>query len=372
MIGGVRRLGLSAALAISACVGSAACWSGETKLVLLGPEGHEMDRFEPSGDTVQMRALLLKMSHFIGSEYPQGKEVRYAADEATWRSEDPDIASVSATGRIVGHRPGSTLISVRIREFRAERVFQVGVPLDSVAFAFVRPVVAVGDTVELRYLRFFADGSVMAGRGAYGGAPATGADGKSLVDVAHEPPGPSSFGSADARTPRAYVARQPGTFSVLARTHGRAQRAVLQITPATERPPSRFRSLASPVRATNRRPVGCFQVHAPGAPPDASDRSALSILPARLELDATPIVPTATTFGSRINAMAGDILTVRRRWWTSGDSLFMAFESLEDVLPHHRVTVRGRRTSVGFHATLDDDDRSYELIGQSVPCDPAP
>jgi hypothetical protein len=345
------------------------CFPTETTLGFSRPREYANDRFIPAGDSSVRQPRIIRSNKPYMSEYASNTRVPHLRFEERWSVDSPHIATVERGGVIRTYTPGWVNATLRLRGFKRVLSIRVGPPLDSVVMRFAARTVMVGDTVELFYRRYYADGS-----------EEVGLQWKPFPDERDRDGIPVGFrvipelDAGNAIDTIRFWIRRPGAFRVRSTTHGRAPifDSLLASTdlgraPQLIRAPEWGRP-QQPV--PNRKPALCYALTFGTWTNDnfRVTRGNYAWLPAAVELDSTLLIAKRPDLGMRVNPTGSNRLEMARSWQRAGDSIVINFETRENRIPHQRVRIAFPvgRTEAWGRAT--DSAIETDVTARSVGC----
>lgn len=317
------------------------CAAGRRSIDFRQAEWWESDLWTPAGDSTIYRPVIIETRKSIFAEYPSRREIKHLALEEWWTADSPHVATVRRGGVIQTHTPGWAWFTLRLRGIKQRLRVRVELPMDSVVMRFPVREGHVGDTVELFYRRYYADGLEEAGHRWAADTKDRDRNGIPIAQHVHVPTTISGSG-AEGDTIRFWL-RRPGIFRVRSVTHGRLIDDSIRVLPATGAPGVLIRQPwgVGPQMVATRHAFRCYALTYGDFREGrfAEPRSDYAFLPVSVALDSTLVVRDRPDLGMRIHALPGERLEIRRHWNTVGDSIRMFFETKEDVMPHSRVDV---------------------------------
>lgn len=148
-------------------------------------------------------------------------------DRIEWRSDEPAIVSVSASGRLTAQKPGRATVTVR--GGKVEKALAIAVGANPVKRLTITPDKAQGRTGDV--LKFAVIGKTAAGA--------------AVADLL--PEWSITPGNASIDPDGGFVADLPGTYQVFASYAGQVAEAIVQIEP---------RDVTRPMKIVGRLPIG--------------------------------------------------------------------------------------------------------------------
>jgi hypothetical protein len=258
-----------------------------------------------------------------------------------------------------------------------------GWPLDSTIFRFARDEIAMGDTVELYYRRYYADGEAEPGRTPLNGIfKREGKQTRDMLmssDIIGRPDGTEVTGPNYERY--VWLTRNPGEVVAVTTSHGRELRAHLRVTPATGRPPHAFYAIRPPPSLRLPQPTaGCFSLAFGETSPDTSAypgmvmdtamaRRTYELLPHIIALDSAPVIRALPAAGRQIHALGGERLQIGRYWQGIGrDSVRILWSTHDSIPPNLDVHIDARMTPGGLKGSMYRGVGVTEVRGTRVGC----
>ena len=304
------------------------------------PLGFELEGYIPAGDSLVDRPVIIKKKKHLLAEYPTRVRVKHRAFEERWSVDSPGVATVKRGGVFYGHRPGWATFTLKLRRFEKQLRVRVGYPMDSLVMRFPERDAMVGDTIELFYRRYYADGSEESAHHWTIDPDERDRHGIPVAQPLHVDVNDAALAGDTIRL----WLRRPGTVQVKGITHGRVVTASLRAALAAGRSPRLIKAEwggPQPQRK-DRRPFRCYELEYGtwSDPYVRLNQKSFAHLPTAVELDSVGIFASRPDFGLRINPMRGGRIETPRFWHQRGaDSVTLHFETAEGVSPHHRVVV---------------------------------
>lgn len=333
------------------------------------PLGFELESYVPAGDSLVDRPVLIRKEKRLLAEYPARVVVPHQRSEERWSADSPSVATVKKGGVIHGHRPGWATFRLRLRDLEQELRVRVGFPMDSIVMRFAAREAMVGDTIELFYRRFYADGSE---ESAHAWSVDPDDRDRNGIPRGQHVYVPASDGALAGDTIRFWL-RRPGTMHVKGVTHGRVVTDSLRIVPSLGRAP---RLLKAPwggpqPQRRDRRPFRCYQLQF-GTWSNRRirlDQKSFAYLPSAIELDSTGIIPGSPQYGLRINAVRGGRIETPRAWRPlRADSALLMFETADGVSPHYRVNARLSLEGDTVTGHAEEGGSTTEFVARRIAC----
>jgi hypothetical protein len=335
------------------------------------PPGFELEGHIPAGDSLVDRPVIIKKKKHFLAEYPSRIPVKHRAIEERWSVDSPSIATVKRGGVFHGHRPGWATFTLKLRQFEKQFYIRVGYPMDSLVMRFPVREAMVGDTVELFYRRYYADGSE---ESAHQWRVDPDDRDRSGIPVGQHLYVPVNDAALAGDTIRFWL-RRPGSIQVKGITHGREVTAQLRVRRATDRSPRLIRAQwggPQPERK-DRRPFRCYELeYGPWSDPRMRlDQKSFAYLPTAVELDSVGIFAARPDLGLRINPMPGGRIETPRFWHMVGvDSVSLHFETADGVSPHNRVVVRLPLARDTVSARAEEGTSGADVTARRIACAP--
>jgi len=347
------------------------CMPGSGKRYIRFERPHEfsIDQFLPAGDSLVEEPMIIKETRPFLAEYPRRTRVRHLQVEERWTADSPHIATVSRGGIIKAHSPGWAAFTVKIRTLSQNLLVRVGLPMDSVVMRFSARQAMVGDTVELFFRRYYADGAEESAH-MFTSEPED--RDRNGIPFASQVYVPTTRTGTEGDTLR-FVARRPGRFHVKSTTHGRHRYDTLTVVKDLGRPPRLIKAPwwgAPQGPRAGRKPFRCYALsYGLWSDPTVRIRQEdFAWLPSFVELDSTLIVRDRADLGMRINAFGVQRLEMPRSWRIVGDSLRLDFETNEEWQPHQRVQLWLPFADNRVRGVGHEGNSTTDVAASRVPC----
>jgi hypothetical protein len=335
------------------------------------PYDFSIDGFVPAGDSLVDRPVIIKKKQHLLAEYPTRIRVKHWAIEERWSVDSPSIATVKRGGVFYGHRPGWATFTLKLRQFEQQIRLRVGIPMDSLVMRFPAREAMVGDTIELFYRRYYADGSEEA---AHMWRLDPDDRDRSGIPRGERVVGPFTVNPPPSDTIRLWL-RRPGRITVKGITHGRRLTAQLRVRRATDRSPRLIKAQwggAQPQRK-DRRPFRCYELEYGvwSDPRFSLDQKTFAFLPRAIELDSVGNFAPRPDLGLRINPLSGGRIEIPRVWHMVGaDSVSLHFHTRENVQPKYHVIVRLPLTPDTVTVRAEEGHSNADVTARRVACAP--
>jgi hypothetical protein len=356
-------------LAVLVLLGWSFCFPTETRLGFFEPRVYANDRFIPAGDSSIREPGIIRSSKPYVSEYASSSRVPHLRFEERWSVDSPHIATVEPGGIVRTYTPGFAEATLRLRWYKKVLTIRVGPPMDSVVMRFSARTAMVGDTVELFFRRYYADGSEETG---YQWEPFPDDRDHNGIPVGFRVI-PERYAEHATDTIRFWI-RRPGTFRVRASPHGRAPMLDSVIASASHgRPPQLIRApeWGRPQQPVpNRKPALCYALTFGTWTNDNFHvtQGSYAWLPATVELDSTLLIAKRPDLGMRVNPTGSNRFEMARSWQRAGDSIVIHFETRENRIPRQRVRIAFPAGGTAAWGRATDSAIETDVTARSVGC----